>query len=205
MSDDCTSPRRNAGERVSGGAGGVERAVGQEAGGRSAVEVVGARRRVPPVAVVVVLLEDEAELPGVFRLHPGEVVGQGPEIVARTAPLGSAPVEIVVREINQREEQIRPRHVSKADLRAPALIAIERGADLPPVVVPEGHAIEERRADHAIPVRPDRRRCASPRRGSCSAGRAVLRRARRSAESRAPRPSGRETRADPCSRGCDRA
>ena len=112
------------GERVAGCARAVERAVGQEAGGRSAAEVVGARRRVPPVAVVMVLLEDEAELPRVLRLHPGEIVGQGPQVVARTAPLGSAPVEIVVREINQREEQLRPRHVLEADLRAPALVAI---------------------------------------------------------------------------------
>ena len=141
------------GERVSCRAGGVERAVGQEAGGRAAIEVVRARRRVPSVSVVVVLLHGEAELPGVFRFHPGKVVGHRPEIVARPSPLGSAPVQIVVRKINQRKQQIGARHVLETDLRSPSLVAIVGSAELPPVVVPERHAVEERRADHAIPIR----------------------------------------------------
>ena len=86
------------------------------------------------------------------RLHPRQVVRDGPQIVARPAPLGASPVEIVVGEVDQREQHVGPGHVAQADARAPALIAVVRGAQLIPVVVPERDAVHQRRRDHAIPV-----------------------------------------------------
>ena len=89
-----------------------------------------------------------------FGFHPGEVVGHSPEIVARASPFGAAPVEVIVREVDQREQQLGTGDVLQADLRSPTLVAIVRSAELPPVVVPEGDAVEQRGTDHAIPIRP---------------------------------------------------
>ena len=143
---------QEAGEGVAAGAGGVEVAVGEEAGGGAAIEVVGAGGGVPAVAVVAILLEGEAGLHGVPRLHPGQVVRDVPQIVARPAPFRPSPVEIVVGEVEQREQLVGPGHVLQPDARAPALIAVVGGAQLIPVVVPERDAVHQRRRDDAIPV-----------------------------------------------------
>src|SRR6185436_20446918 len=83
---------QEAGERVAAGARRVEVAVAQEAGGGAAVEVVGAGGGVPAVAVVAILLEGEAGLHGVLRLHPGQVVRDVPQVVAGPAPFRPSPI-----------------------------------------------------------------------------------------------------------------
>ena len=114
ISDDPTAEQEGR-ERVARAPVPSSVPLGRNPAGGAAAEVVGACGRVPAVAVVWILLDDEPELPRVVRLDPGQVIGERPQVVARASH--SERPQSVIREIDQREQLVGSRHVAQADLR----------------------------------------------------------------------------------------